>query len=709
MENRIFNEKLFSAFRVVAIEGSDENVFLSDETLKETVEVNDILIKSYGISLKPVDIVKVAKNNYAIKLLDLFNTEIFFQANKMKDFKAMYNPEQARSLDQTQKRLHQIMHYTSTYGLEALYDLFGKHIEVSKGWLPTDAGLIEDVEPSLVDDALLDILYFDVLYKNEVYPYIYKAIVSKRNRATLIETELLKQAAPYLSKEDLLSIKVKFKENLPMIISNVIDCYPNEEKVNIIHSLCQNTNDVLRCIKNFLDINSWHLKTSQKRMFVKALESYNTNDLKDNLILSNKKREDNLVLLNYLDYNKYSRSDKHKEIVDKLRDDDLKSFEAKLKKALKTDKQEALNIIKTRPGVMIRMMNFLLKNGIDKKDIFNTLSQNIEKLSLQTLLENAQSFSNDNIKDNLKDNQETLIDITKTLIEKKLSLKDTSIRNKKVYLDQGQFDLKHSRIMFNSKSSASDYISSGLAYKLDLDDVRYIRLFVSWGNGKKPSVSNQFNETYHKTYDSRVDIDCHAFYLDKMGNFNHVGWNSDLEDKKAGIYFSGDITTSPGVEFIDIDVLNSSVDVLLFSFHCYTGQDFANINDLRCGLLAVSDLGIKADSKLYDQKNCLYSHHLENKKVYSMGYCYLNMSDRYLYYLGNENKEFNYGFSSNDYPDDDLKVFYSARDYLDVLFKVQNVTEVNNKDDADVILTLLKARDEKGLSLIDHNWFADAE
>lgn len=709
MENRIFNEKLFSAFRVVAIEGNDEGVFLSDETLKETIEVNDVLINSYGISLKPIDIVRVARNNYALKLLDLFNNEIFFQANQMKDFKAMYNPEQVRSLDYIQKRLHQIMHYTSTYGLEALHELFGQHIEVSKGWLPADAGLIEDVDPTLVDDALLDVLYFDVIYEDEVYPYIYKSIVSKRNRATTTETQLLILAAPHLSKEDLLSVKVKFKENLPMIISNVIDNYPNEEKVEIIHSLCQNTGDVLRCVKNYLDINSWHLKTSQKRTFVKALESYNTNDLKDNLILSNKKREDNLVLLNYLDYNKYSRSDKHKEIVNELRDDELKSFEGKLKNALKTDKQEALNIIKTRPGVMIRMMNFLLKNGIDKNDILDALSQNVEKLSLQTLLENAQSFSNNHIKKNLIDNQETLIDITKTLIEKKLSLKDTSIKNKKVFVDEGQFDLKHSRIMFNSKSSASDYITSGLAYKLDLDDVKYIRLFVSWGNGKRPSVSNQLNETYRRTYDSRVDIDCHAFYLDKANQLKHVGWNSDLEDRQSGIYFSGDITTSPGVEFIDIDVLSSDVDVLVFSFHCYTGQDFANINDLRCGLLAVSDLGVKANSKLYDQKNCLYSHHLENKNVYAMGYCYLNMTNRYLYYLGKENSEFNYGDSMSDYPQDDLKVFYSARNYLDVLFKAQNVTEVNSKDEADITLTLLKAKDENELSLVDVNWFADVE
>ena len=159
----------------------------------------------------------------------------------------------------------------------------------------------------------------------------------------------------------------------------------------------------------------------------------------------------------------------------------------------------------------------------------------------------------------------------------------------------------------------------------------------------------------------------------------------------------------------DIDVLNSDVDVLVFSFHCYTGQDFANINDLRCGLLAVSDLGVKANSKLYDQKNCLYSHHLENKNVYAMGYCYLNMTNRYLYYLGKENSEFNYGDSMSDYPQDDLKVFYSARNYLDVLFKAQNVTEVNNKDEADITLTLLKAKDENELSLVDVNWFADVE
>ena len=61
---------------------------------------------------------------------------------------------------------------------------------------------------------------------------------------------------------------------------------------------------------------------------MKLLESYPEQDFKANLILSREGREKNLVSLQYLDYNMYSRSNGHKEAARALRNGELRSWQA---------------------------------------------------------------------------------------------------------------------------------------------------------------------------------------------------------------------------------------------------------------------------------------------------------------------------------------------------------------------------------------------
>ena len=56
------------------------------------------------------------------------------------------------------------------------------------------------------------------------------------------------------------------------------------------YHFCQHTGDVWKCIDYVLKSReNYHLRTSEKRILVKVLESYDIKDFRANLILSNKK------------------------------------------------------------------------------------------------------------------------------------------------------------------------------------------------------------------------------------------------------------------------------------------------------------------------------------------------------------------------------------------------------------------------------------
>ena len=690
MKNKNYDVILFNAFRLVSInKQKSDGVFNFDNQLAEAIAMNDALISQFGIKTSPAGLIKLAQNNASEEVYDFFKNQVFANEDKYKNAKAMYTPGEARNIDTATFRFHQMLNYFSVYGLE---ELLGT--EVSRGWMPAEAGVAEELDPVEEDIALIEAKVFEVIFEDEKYLKGYKSVASKRNRATALELAVLEEAVKNLTKDEILATPVVFKENLIPIFNVLVDNFSDEERIDLISSVCQNSGDVLKCLKNFLNKNKWKLTTSQKRMMVRILEKYSVNNFSENLMLSNKKREENLLLLKYIDFNTYSRSSEHKKVVADLRDGSLKSWEGKLKKALSEgDTKKALEIAKQRSGMLIRYSNFLIKNGVKADDIFDALKQKANRISLQTLVENINIFSLRNIKSNLVDNKEDLLKITKSMIKEVLKTKETLIKNKKVFVDPGMFDLEHSSLEFNSKSSNSDYISSGLAVKLPTENVDCLRMFVYWEDSKTKR-------------NKRVDIDSHFFGFKKDGSPIHIGWNSSHRD--GGIVFSGDVTTSNpyGCEFIDIDLNDNDIDSLVMSFHSYTGQTFDEINNLKVGILPISKLGLEAKKSLYNTKNCIFSHEINNKTLRSMGYGFLNITDGYIKFIG-KSSEFTFGYTMADYPQDKFISHYTVSEYLNTLLEAQNAELVDKVEDADIILKLTKPEKENEVSLIDENWFAD--
>jgi len=262
-----------------------------------------------------------------------------------------------------------------------------------------------------------------------------------------------------------------------------------------------------------------------------------------------------------------------------------------------------------------------------------------------------------------------------------LSLKETPLKNKKVFVDKGIYDFKHSIIETNDKSQEGGYIRSGLAFAIP-EDISVLRFFVYW-NDKQ-----------------RIDIDLHSYGIKTNGEMLHIGWNGEF--RNASTVFSGDITHSDAAEFIDVDLEKAKVEGVSHIYNnirSFTRVPFKKIDTVFTGMMGVSKLGINKNMKLHTIKNEFFHHEL-NTEITEMEYSLIDIQEGFMRITA---KEEAYASYSNSY----MRDSFSLEDYLSLLLEAQNVTMVEAKEDADIVLTLDKPKDENGLSLIDENYFLE--
>ena len=434
-----------------------------------------------------------------------------------------------------------------------------------------------------------------------------------------------------------------------------------------LSKICKHTGDVLRVIAYIYKRNHYHFKTSQKRMFVQVLERYSPADLETNLMLSWKKREENIKVLQGIDYQNYSRSLPHMNAVKKLRNKELRSWNGQVDGMLKIKDENAVSFIGQRPGMLLRMIAWLMRLGYDKESIKKELMIHHTDLSMPTLITVLTYFGGHEEREEAEGIYEVLSEV---LFEKMKYLK-TPLQNKKVYVDEGNFSMIDSIVECSSKSDEGGYIRSGLAIKIP-ENVKRLRFFVYW------------NDKH------RVDIDLHADASDKEGNVFHVGWYGEYH--KNGIVTSGDITHSNAAEYIDID-MTKNVARVDAQIDIYDGKrSFKEIEECFVGMMAVNQLG--EDVKLYNPKNCFFSHYLRSQLDY-MNYGFIDVDKRLLVFGGKKRIEDLYSSKFN------LKV------YVDLLCLAQGAEKVSNKEDAEIILSVDKREEENSVSLLDNNFFVE--
>lgn len=535
---------LLSEMRIVVISKKEREI--SDESLVRAITLNENL-KSLGFTFTPKALIEYFGNLTETEAKEIW--EGFKNLMPDTSAKPMYPdfPMQVMKINEAVFRLHQMIHYFTTYGIELLTGQ-----EVSRGWLPN----VSETPKTVEDITLIEAKVLEPIAAEDMYREPFRRIMTKRERMTDKEIEIVNECIKHLRKIDL-DVNVAFKENLTMVFSAVMNSeISRADKIRVLNSLCQHTGDVWKCFESYLSEKKWHLKTSEKRTIVKLFESYPIEDFRSNLIITNRKADRVITMLEFLSYNRFSEKEGHRQAVADLRSGKLRSWQSKMHELIAGHDNKAISYIGSRPGILLRNVNWLLKEGYKKELIADELRNHASELSMQTLVSVITEFSRE---DDEHDYAEDVLYVFKAALTAKMSCMAVPFAGKKVFFDWKDILPENSVI---GKSEEGGYVRSGLAIKLP-EAGRFLRFFTYWND------------------DQRIDIDLHAHFFDIEGWKHHVGWCGDYND--MGVVFSGDITHSNAAEFVDIDLENSEIDYVDLSIHSYSRVPFSNIDTVYTG------------------------------------------------------------------------------------------------------------------------------
>ena len=281
------------------------------------------------------------------------------------------------------------------------------------------------------------------------------------------------------------------------------------------------------------------------------------------------------------------------------------------------------------------------------------------------------------------------------ILEEQLKAVSTPIKGRKVFIDPECFDLENTVLEMNNKSKDGTYVPSGYAYKIP-EEAKSIRFYVYW-NDK-----------------GRVDVDLHASGVRKVSDPSdperktcteeiHIGWNSD--SRNSGLVHSGDITHSDAAEYIDID-MSTDVDYVFFNVDLYYGEgkwSLSEIDECFVGMMAVKNLNERVE--LYSPANSFFTHKIY-QKTRQLYYGYADIKNRFVRFVGKPDANYSHYIMRTAV--DESGNYLSLQTYLDILCRSQNVVPADSREEADVVLTVTKSAEDKGISLLDANFFLDA-
>ena len=374
-----FHELLLSELHMVSYEpGNPEE--LTDERLCSAMTVNENL-RSLGFVLRPEDLVRLAVSPSLFNFFD--GVEALVPSVTAEPMYPGF-PQQVMEMSEAEFRLHQLIHYFSTYGLETL---LGQ--QVRKGWLP-EAG---ETKRRGKDASLLECRVLDLVPEAEAPLKVLTVLLERRERLTDPELELVTESVSLCRAEQMRGLTVRFKENLSLVFPCFMAAEDRETALQALQAVCAHPGDVFRCAKEYLTLRKYHLATREKKRLVRLLETYPVPSFRENLIPSNHLRERNLLVLQHLDYNRFSVSPAHREAVRALRSGELLSWHGIGESLLKSRDPKALAHWAQRPGYMLRMLNRLLSLGYTKEEILNVLLPQAGKISGHLLLKTVRTLT----------------------------------------------------------------------------------------------------------------------------------------------------------------------------------------------------------------------------------------------------------------------------------------------------------------------------
>ena len=373
-----YDKLLLDSLRLVSYEPG--NGVLTTEGLVRATTMNENL-KTLGYTLNPQDLIRIAQS----PSVDRFYEHVKEQMSDVKA-KPMYPdfPTQVMDIDEAQYRMHQLIHYFSTYELE---DLTG--IEVSEGWLPAKEGFVSDTEKTQTDSTLLSAKVIELISEREKYTRPFEDILGKRERMTDMEREIVKRCAESGKLKFNRKITVPFKENLKdtfMVIATAgaEGAIPRKEAAEMLFNICQHPGDVTRNLHDYLAKNRYNLRTSEKKMFVSLYEKFDNRAFKENLIVPRSKEKFTKEIFQHISFTKYAKNSEKIKAVREI--GQTRTWEAKARDMITSHDPDAIKFTAQRPGMLIRMTSMALRNGYSEEEIARELSKKSTEISAQTLV-----------------------------------------------------------------------------------------------------------------------------------------------------------------------------------------------------------------------------------------------------------------------------------------------------------------------------------
>lgn len=610
-------------------------------------------------------------------------------------------PSQVMEISEAEFRYHQAMHYASTYGVELVAGLLGLDVTVSEGWIP-DA---ESTPKDQADETLLAPKVLHVLLTVEDLRSVVCARLARATRMHPAEIATTMLVFSELGTDEEASFPaVAFHENMMELI-RVAAKEDSQTLERVAAGLSQHPGDLLKAVFHVVEHSgTGHLTTRQKKGFCQAFEHFETMSIARNIADAGRH---NRLAPNYLSVARFG-GPRLREAIQLVESHTVRSWVSeleirwdKVRKAAPSDRHEAweslLEQYGYRPGMLLRSMARLVKGGCPPDLLAAATAAHADSFSLPTLVSTLTAFSSQGVSevDPLRgtvvtasnrgkaskasqpldeSSRKMLCSVFAALVEHRLRTIETPLRGKRVFLDTAGISLVGSVLRPNETgNTATAWPPVGIAFDLPKD--KTVRFFTFWDDRKR-----------------RVDIDLHFVGKDLNGGAIHIGWNSSF--RSYGMVTSGDVTTSVNsVEYLDMDMdeaLRCGVHYVVQQQHIYSGRSkWGDIQTCYSGALLVSSK--RKNVALYNAENLLFRDDLKGSGR-NMSYAVINVPNHYVRILRGASLPL-------------TDVDFSLGDYLNMLFRAQEVTLVDTPDEADLLVCVGRSDNPEVISLFDEGFY----
>lgn len=606
-------------------------------------------------------------------------------------------PTQVLAIDEDEFRSHQLTHYFSTYGIEALAGFLGIDMTVREGWMP-DVEVTDKVRDggNEIEKHVLDIIVSQDAMAHRVERDFSR---SARMSAPAIELALKLFADDVLDKNVLASIA--FHENMMQLIIAASD-KDSASLQDVLEAVCQHPGDVFKAVLEIAQAHEKnHLSTKNKKAICRALATFDKQAIASNMADLSRRGEKAANMLSLARFG----NEKVRQAVELVRSGEVRSYASRLESAWEqyesgndSGAEKLLALYDMRPGVMFRALGRLVDAGVSITTIEDMLTKHADDFSIATLVQfvtvmtgidtaSTRDWSGrviDSAEDDARRSEKATRNaklasiVTPILAERMGKIDNFEGANKKVFIDTCGFSLVGSVIVPNEIGNASGaYPPAGMAFDIPSD--KTLRFFTFWNDAS-----------------DRVDVDLHFHYMCEDGRSGSAGWNAGFRDD--GMVFSGDIVTSiDSAEYLDVDMvkaLNAGVTDIYQLQHVYTRQEWKDIETCFSGALIIGDTA--PDTKLYQSQNVLF-HDDMNGSGNSMNYAMIDVPNHFVRILRGAKLPYRH-------------TEFTLEIFVNMFLEAQGCEIVDSIDDADVVLAVGRAEaDEiegkKVISLLDNNFF----